>query len=90
MNTPTIFCDGGHPLCQNDLTTARRRLVEDDSQNTDWYKSYGSDKMGENSTYFIPFIPQKDNLDHLTIALNATHTGTKYRQYDSHSLFGHM
>ena len=61
--------------------------------------SYGSDFMGENSTYFLPFIPQTMNLDVHTIALNATHNATKnmsestnrtYNQYDVHSLFGHM
>jgi len=56
--------------------------------------------MGENSTYYLPFIPQKKfNLDHQTISLNATHNATKnytsglnktYSQYDVHSLFGHM
>lgn len=55
--------------------------------------------MTENSTYYLPFIPQQKNLDHNTISLNATHNGTKnmsestnttYNQYDVHSLFGHM
>lgn len=54
--------------------------------------------MGENNTYYLPFIPQKANLDHQTISLNATHNGTKnftlrnitHDQYDVHSLFGHM
>lgn len=51
--------------------------------------------MGNNSTYFLPFIPQpKDNLDRWTIALNATHknssSGKTHKEYDVHSLFGHM
>lgn len=29
--------------------------------------------MKNNSTYYLPFIPQLANLDRWTIALNATH-----------------
>lgn len=74
MNSPTIFCNGGRPLCANDPKPEfiKRRLVADDAS-TDWYTSYGSDDMSEASTYKLPFIPQKENLDHYTIALNATH-----------------
>ena len=98
MNTPTIFCSGGHPLCENDLTSVKRRL-EGLKDNTEWYTTYGSEFMGDNSTYFLPFIPQTVNLDVHTIALNATHNATKnitestnktHTQYDVHSLFGHM
>jgi len=55
--------------------------------------------MTDNSTFYMPFIPQQNNLDTTTIALNATHNATKnlttegvknYNQYDVHSLFGHM
>jgi len=50
--------------------------------------------MTKVSTYFIPFIPQRFNLDRGTIALNATHydaTTARYLQeYDVHALFGHM
>ena len=54
--------------------------------------------MTENSTYYLPFIPQKNNLDWYTISLNVTHNATKniteknitYDQYDVHSLYGLM
>lgn len=75
-------------------------LLEDYTPDTDWYQSFGSDFMKDNSTWFLPFIPQsKYNMDHQTIALNATHNATKnlteegektHKQYDTHSLFGHM
>lgn len=45
------------------------------------------------STYKLPFIPQKHyNLDNTTLALNATqkYEGKELRQYDVHSLYGHM
>lgn len=97
LNTPTIWCDGGRPLCQNDNRTMGRRL-EAVGESYDWYTSYGSEFMGDNSTWFLPFIPQHNNLDVNTISLNATHNATKddddelkyYNQYDVHSLFGHM
>jgi alpha-glucosidase (family GH31 glycosyl hydrolase) len=103
MNAPTIFCDGGHPNCANPYNEAkptedarRRQLVRQTADNVDttWYLSYGADKMTENSTYWLPFIPQQHNLDHLTIALNATHNASAanktYTEYDVHALFGHM
>lgn len=96
LNTPTIFCEGGRPLCVNDPKTFKRPIVKE-GENTTWYTTYGSDLMQENSTYYLPFIPQQQNLDHDTIALNATHTGTgtdgksvTYEEYDVHALFGHM
>jgi alpha-glucosidase len=61
---------------------------------TTWYKSYGAEYMKNNSTFYLPFIPQNADLDRWTIALNATHTnstsGKTYMEYDVHSLFGHM
>lgn len=95
MNTPTIFCEGGRPLCANDRQPefAKRHLAENGTS-TDWYTSYSSENMKEKSTYYLPFIPQLKNLDHQTIALNATHSDNKkeknYTQYDIHSMFGHM
>jgi len=46
--------------------------------------------MTNESTYYIPFIPQTYNLDNSTIALNATHPSGGWKQYDTHSLMGHM
>ena len=68
LNSPTIFCEGGRPLCNNDPQPAdaesvKRRLLSEDL-NTTWYKTYGSEYMNASSTYFLPFIPQKHNLDH--------------------------
>jgi hypothetical protein len=57
--------------------TQRRKLSSDDSKiDTTWYTSYGSDYQGNESTYYLPFIPQMFNLDNGTIALNATHYDT--------------
>lgn len=103
MNAPTLFCDGGQPNCYGPapepdapLQTQRSKLNGAEAAPIDstWYLSYGADKMGENSTYFLPFIPQRYSLDTGTIALNATHvysaTGQTFMEYDVHSLFGHM
>jgi len=67
--------------------------------NTTWYKRYGNEDMKENSTYFLPFTPQAYDLDNRTLALNASGvfsngtgqnvTRREYRQYDTHSLYGH-
>ena len=46
--------------------------------------------MTNESTYYLPFIPQKDNLDLGTIGLNITHPDSGFKQYDTHSLMGHM
>ena len=97
MNTPLIFCEGGRPNCDL-MKSQRRNLQAEEVSSVDWYTSYGSDYMTENSTYFLPFIPQKNNLDWYTIALNVTHNATKnineknitYDQYDVHSLYGLM
>lgn len=99
MNAPTISCDGGPPLCTaptKERTVkhepSRRKLGDD--LDTSWYSTYGPEFMAENSTYYLPFIPQTANLDRWTITLNATHTnsssGKTYLEYDVHSLFGHM
>jgi len=64
--------------------------LKDDSKNTTWYSGFGSDFMTNESTYFLPFIPQKYNLDEDTIALNVTHPSTGFKQIDTHSLMGHM
>lgn len=59
-----------------------------DMQNYTWWHSY-QDQSG-NSTYFLPFIPGKWNLDNMSISLNATHpSDPTLVQYNTHSLFGH-
>lgn len=60
-----------------------------DEKNMTWYNSW-SDASGDalNSTYALPFSPGPDNLDHMSLSLNATHVdGSK--EYNLHSLFGH-
>lgn len=42
----------------------------------------------EESTYKLPFIPGKWNLDNMTLSLNATHPSGGQKEYDVHSLFG--
>lgn len=89
LNAPTIFCDGGRPKCTNPFETSKPETVEDvkrrvlaenplgDDPNHDidisWYTRYGASYQANNTTYFMPFIPQLNNLDVQTIALNATH-----------------
>lgn len=68
----------------------RQQDLRDDARNTSWYTTFPSSLMDKESTYYLPFIPQKYNLDVDTIALNATHPSTGYKQYDTHSLMGHM
>jgi alpha-glucosidase (family GH31 glycosyl hydrolase) len=95
MNAPTIFCDGGQPLCgeDRDVRKAAEQAADPDVDYS-WYQTFGSAFQGAESTYFLPFIPQKNNLDRWTISLNATHNYTAgnktLREYDVHSLFGHM
>lgn len=101
MNAPTLFCNGGHPNCvrntaepSEELSQRRKLSVGDSEVDTNWYTSYGRDFQVNQSTYFLPFIPQQYNLDNSTIALNATHNYTKgnktFQEYDVHALFGHM
>jgi alpha-glucosidase (family GH31 glycosyl hydrolase) len=42
------------------------------------------------STYNLPFVPGKNNLDFKTISLNATNNAGNQTQYNAHSLYGHM
>lgn len=50
--------------------------------------SYGD--QSENSTFKLPFIPGKSNLDQSTLSLNATHPQSNLTEYDLHSLYGHL
>ena len=40
------------------------------TDDTSWYTSYPQD---QESTYYLPFIPEQFNLDKKAMALNATH-----------------
>jgi len=53
-----------------------------------WYLS--ATNQTDNSTYFLPFIPGKFNLDNMSMSLNATHPANNETEYNVHSLFGHM
>ena len=57
---------------------------------TMWYSGYDISSLNHTSTYFLPFIPMKYNLDKTTIGLNVSHPDTGYTQYNTHSLNGHM
>jgi alpha-glucosidase len=35
-------------------------------------------------------MPGKWNLDNMSLSLNATHPSNGYKEYDVHSLFGHL
>lgn len=62
----------------------------DSDPRTNWYQSYLD--QGEESTYFLPFIPgywYQGNLDKMALSLNATHPSNNLTEYDLHSLYGH-
>lgn len=61
--------------------------MKDDPTDHKWYHSYPQD---EESTFALPFIVGNYNLDNMTLSLNATHPSTGYRQFDTHSLNGHL
>lgn len=61
-----------------------------DQQNEQWYSGYNETFMTEENTFYLPFIPMKQNLDNMSIKLNVTHPESGYKQFDTHSLFGHM
>jgi len=102
MNEATSFCNGECPSWTpeptNDTVSPKRRLAEakfmvidDDDEgftNHTWYMS--AKNQDDNSTYFLPFIPGKVNLDNMTLSLNATHPSNGLSEYDVHSLFGHL
>jgi hypothetical protein len=56
--------------------------------NHTWYLS--AKNQTDNSTYFLPFIPGRFNLDNMSLSLNATHPANNETEYNVHSLFGHM
>ena len=73
-------------------SAAKFMVVDDDEDqgftNHTWYMSAKS--QDDNSTYFLPFIPGRVNLDNMTMSLNATHPSNNMTEYDVHSLFGHL
>lgn len=56
--------------------------------NNTWYSAWTA--QTEPSTYKLPFIPGSNNLDTISISLNATHPSNGLNQIDVHSLFGHL
>jgi hypothetical protein len=54
--------------------------------NMTWYNTWSDQSL--NSTYDLPFSPGPDNMDHMSISLNATHVDNT-TEYNLHSLFGH-
>jgi hypothetical protein len=89
------------PYFQKHKLDERRKLelaTDEDSQSssanrinsTSWYSGYDITSLNHTSTYFLPFIPMKYNLDKSTIALNVSHPQSGYTQYNTHSLSGHM
>jgi len=56
--------------------------------NNTWYSAW--DTQDESSTYKLPFIPGSNNLDTISLSLNATHPSNGLNQIDVHSLFGHL
>lgn len=56
--------------------------------NNTWYSAWTG--QNETSTYKLPFIPGSNNLDTISLSLNATHPSNGLNQIDVHSLFGHL
>lgn len=82
MNEATLFCNGECPEGSDSYQNATP--YSDNS----WYHMFEDQSV--ESTYSLPFIPGIWNLDNMTLSLNATHPQSGQRQYDTHSLFGHM
>ena len=99
MNEATGFCNGEcpngtvptppTPTKKNEKRSLRERVLNKnlgDKKNETWYNSWTDQK--NQSTFKLPFSPGPDDMDHMSISLNATHTdGTT--EYNLHSLFGH-
>jgi len=94
MNEATTFVNGFNT---SDSQEQKLRSVGDDTNVTfDWYTSYPQNSTA-NDTYFLPFIPSIEkfnnsslNFDNMTLALNATHLLSGYREYDVHNLNGFL
>jgi alpha-glucosidase (family GH31 glycosyl hydrolase) len=93
MNEATGFCNGE---CPTGTTTEKSKPawtsflgLKDDEPitNKTWWYGYGQQQ--NISTFDLPFIPGKFNLDNMSISLNATHANG-ISEYDVHSMFGHV
>jgi len=59
-----------------------------DIKNNTWYYQYTD--QNRVSTYQLPFIAGRYNLDNMTLSLNATHpSDPSLIEYNTHNLFGH-
>lgn len=89
MNEPTGNCNGECPdgLPDPELKADRMGLDPNQTNNTWWWSFNQQDEI---STYKLPFIPGKFNLDYRTISLNATHPSLNETEYNLHNLYGHM
>jgi hypothetical protein len=97
MNEATAYCNGECPEGVSKMDdfitqTTKRNLNESNDDNGFWYTSYNNQSV--ESTYNLPFIPGKVNLDNMSLSLNGTHYDTSHSrnltEYDVHSIFGHM
>jgi len=104
MNEATGFCNGECPSGETNyskktepITYSKNfyeflstNVVDDEQvQNYTWWTSY--DSQNEISTYKLPFMPGGQwNLDNMSLSLNAPHPSNGLREYDVHSLFGHV
>jgi len=64
----------------------REEILGSGPTNDTWYNSWMNQTV--NSTYNLPFSPGPDNMDHMSLSLNATHVDGS-SEYNLHSLFGH-
>jgi hypothetical protein len=102
MNEATGFCNGECPDGKSNYSSVptkeqfiKQKLLSyiskenvNEIQNNTWYYMYTD--MSVNSTYYLPFIPGRWNLDNMSLSLNATHpSDPSLIQYNTHSLFGH-
>ena len=97
MNEVTGFCNGECPdygappsahsgqTPSSEAAYAFLQQQEAGITNHTWYFSF--EDQGEESTYKLPFIPGKVNLDNMSMSLNATHPSNGLKEYDVHSLF---
>lgn len=84
-NEPYADCDGECPASD---ASEQESAVQSDVTDAGWYHSYQD--QSAKSTFALPFIPGKLNLDKNTLSLNGTHPSSGVSQYNTHSLMGHM
>ena len=99
MNEATGVCNGECPNGNVEETqfkvTEESKFFFDEPKavgeaylNNTWYSAWT--EQTEASTYKLPFIPGSNNLDTISLSLNATHPSNGLNQIDVHSLFGHL